>query len=167
MRVLRHSVEELIGPDTVDTIPPATLAAFREHGEVRRSLDENLDLAKRQLKQLAEAGVDLDQVTAELEVEGVASFTKSFETLIATLAKASKDIKAGKGPRQWHSLGALQPAVDARLAALAKEEAPRRLWARDPTLWSSDPPNATRYATAWAGSTWPRRCSGDPPSCAR
>src|SRR5439155_1679155 len=82
-------VEELIGPDTVDTIPPATLAAFREHGEVRRSLDEQEDIAKRQLKQLAEAGVDLDQVTRELEVEGVESFTKSFESLLDTLKKES------------------------------------------------------------------------------
>src|SRR5260370_16345541 len=106
-------VEELIGPDTVDTVPPQTLAAFREHGEVRRSLDENVHLARRQLKQLAEVGVNLDRVTYELEVEGVAAFTKSFESLLATLAKASKEIRAGKGPRQWHSLRRLQPAVDA------------------------------------------------------
>src|SRR5258707_10549236 len=134
-----YYVEELIGRDTVDTIPPATLAAFREHGEVRRSLDENVDLAKRQLRQLAESGVDLDQVTNELEVEGVDAFTKSFETLLAAIAKTSKDIKAGKGPRQWHSLGSLQPAVDSQLAKLNKEEAARRLWAKDSTLWSSDP----------------------------
>jgi transaldolase / glucose-6-phosphate isomerase len=134
-----YYVEELIGPHTVDTIPPATLAAFREHGEVRRSLDEHVDLAKRQLKQLAEVGVDLDQVTRELEVEGVESFTKSFETLLSTIAKSSRDIKAGKGPRQWHSLGELQPAVDAQLARLQKEDAPRRLWAKDSTLWSADP----------------------------
>ena len=134
-----YYVEELIGPHTVDTIPPATLAAFREHGEVRRSIDENVELAKRQLRQLAEVGVDLDQVTRELEVEGVASFTKSFESLLATLATSAKDIKAGKGPRQWHSLGPLQPAVDAQLARLQKEEAPRRLWAKDSTLWSADP----------------------------
>src|ERR671935_814616 len=74
-------VEELIGPQTVDTVPPATLAAFREHGEVRRSLDENVDLAHRQLKQLAEAGVSLDQVTQELEVEGVELFAKSYQSL--------------------------------------------------------------------------------------
>jgi transaldolase/glucose-6-phosphate isomerase len=132
-------VEELIGPDTVDTIPPATLAAFREHGEVRRSLDENLEGAKRQLKQLAAAGIDLDQVTNELEVEGVASFTKSFETLLEAITKTSRDIKAGKGPRQWYSLGELQPAVDTQLAQLQKEEAARRLWAKDSTLWSADP----------------------------
>jgi transaldolase/glucose-6-phosphate isomerase len=134
-----YYVEELIGPDTVDTIPPATLAAFREHGEVRRSLDENLEGAKRQLKQLAAAGIDLDQVTNELEIEGVAAFTKSFETLLEAIATTSKDIKAGKGPRQWHSLGELQPAVDSQLAALQKGEAARRLWAKDSTLWSADP----------------------------
>jgi transaldolase/glucose-6-phosphate isomerase len=134
-----YYVEELIGPDTVDTIPPATLAAFREHGEVRRSLDENLDVARRQLRQLADAGVDLDQVTHELEIEGVEAFTKSFDSLLQTLTKAAKDIRAGKGPRQWHSLGALQPAVDAQLAKLQKDDAPRRLWAKDSTLWSADP----------------------------
>ncbi len=134
-----YYVEELIGPDTVDTIPPATLSAFREHGEVRRSLDDNLDLAKRQLKQLADAGVDLAQATRELEVEGVAAFTKSFETLLAALAKTSSEIRAGKGPRQWHSLGPLQPVVDARLAKLQKEDAPQRLWAEDSTLWTADP----------------------------
>jgi len=134
-----YYVEELIGPDTVDTIPPQTLAAFREHGEVRRSLDENVDLAKRQLRQLAEAGISLEAVTQELEVEGVDAFTKSFESLLATLTKASRDIRAGKGPRQWYSLGRLQPVVDAQVAKLQKDDAPRRLWAKDSTLWSSDP----------------------------
>src|SRR5256712_5752501 len=133
-----YYVEELIGPDTVDTIPPATLAAFREHGEVRRSLDENVDLARRQLKQLAGVGVSLDQVTHELEVEGVEAFTKSFESLLAALEKSAKDIKAGKGPRQWFSLGRLQPAVDTQIAKLQKDDAPRRLWAKDSTLWSAE-----------------------------
>ncbi|MFI5282774.1 MAG: bifunctional transaldolase/phosoglucose isomerase [Candidatus Dormibacterales bacterium] len=134
-----YYVEELIGPDTVDTIPPATLTAFREHGEVRRSLDENVDLAKRHLKQLAAAGVDLAEVTHELEIEGVDAFTKSFESLLAALAKTSAEIKAGGGPRQWHSLGTLQPLVAATSATLQSEGAPARLWAKDPTLWTSDP----------------------------
>ncbi|MGH7764521.1 MAG: bifunctional transaldolase/phosoglucose isomerase [Candidatus Dormibacteraceae bacterium] len=134
-----YYVEELIGPDTVDTIPPATLAAFREHGEVRRSLDENVELSRRQLNQLAEVGVDLDQVTRELEVEGVDAFIKSFASLVGTLRQEGQKIKAGRGPRQWYSLGRLQPAVDAQLARLKKEDAPRRLWAKDSTLWSSDP----------------------------
>src|SRR5438128_8742576 len=134
-----YYVEELIGPDTVDTIPPATLAAFREHGEVRRSLDENVDLARRQMTRLAGMGVDLDQVTKDLEVEGVEAFTKSFESLLTALDKSAKEIKAGKGPRQWYSLGGLQPVVDAQLTKLQKDEAPRRLWAKDSTLWTADP----------------------------
>jgi transaldolase / glucose-6-phosphate isomerase len=131
-------VEELIGPDTVDTVPPNTLAAFREHGEVRRSLDEHVDVAKRQLKELAEAGIDLDQVTAELEVEGVDSFFKSYDDLNAALTKAAREIRAGKGPTQWHSLGTLQPQVDRTVADLQKADAARRLWAKDGTLWTGD-----------------------------
>jgi transaldolase / glucose-6-phosphate isomerase len=133
-----YYVEELIGPDTVDTIPPQTLAAFREHGEVRRSLDDNVEVARRQLKQLAGVGVDLDRVTTELEIEGVDAFIKSFESLLAALDQNAKDIRAGKGPRQWYSLGALQPPVDAQMAKLQKDGAPRRLWAKDSTLWSAE-----------------------------
>src|SRR5258708_12414280 len=130
-------------------MPTAALVAFREHGEVRRSLDENIDLAKPQLKQLAGIGVDLGQVTHELEVEGVESFTKSFESLLETLTNAAKDIKAGRGPRQWHSLGQLQPAVDTQLASLKKNDAAPRLWAKDPTVWTADPanPSETRDLT--------------------
>jgi transaldolase/glucose-6-phosphate isomerase len=143
-------VEELIGPDTVDTVPPATLAAFREHGEVRRSLDENVDLARRQLKELGEVGIDLDQVTKELEVEGVELFHKSYESLTKVLRDAVRDIKSGKGPRQWHSLGALQPEVDKTVGQLQQEEAPRRLWAKDGTLWNPDPAKAQEIA-GWLG----------------
>jgi transaldolase / glucose-6-phosphate isomerase len=137
-------VEELLGPDTVDTVPPNTLAAFREHGEVRRSLDEHVDVARRQLKELAEAGIDLDQVTSELEVEGVDSFFKSYEDLNRALTTAAREIRAGKGPTQWFSLGTLQPVVDKATAELQKAEAPRRLWAKDGTLWKGD-------AAEWLG----------------
>ncbi|GAC1653354.1 MAG: bifunctional transaldolase/phosoglucose isomerase [Candidatus Dormibacteraceae bacterium] len=131
-------VEELIGPDTVDTVPPNTLAAFREHGEVRRSLDEHVDAARRQLKELAEAGIDLDEVTRELEVEGVDSFFKSYESLGKVLTEAARAIKKGAGPRQWHALGTLQPDVDGAVKQLTDEGAPRRLWAKDGTLWTGD-----------------------------
>ncbi len=132
-------VEELIGPDTVDTVPPNTLAAFAEHGEVRRSLDENVEAARRQLDDLAAAGIDIDQVTKELEVEGVDSFFKSFASLVQTLRTAARDIRQGKGPRQWQTLGKLQPAVEKTVGALQKEDAARRLWGKDSTLWTSDP----------------------------
>ena len=131
-------VEELIGPDTVDTVPPSTLSAFREHGEVRRSLDEHVDVARRQLAQLQQLAIDLDEVTRELEVEGVETFEKSYRSLTGALREKARAIKAGKGPRQWHSLATLQPAVDSTVAALEKEDATRRLWSKDSTLWSAD-----------------------------
>jgi len=76
-------VEELIGPETVNTMPPETLAAFRDHGEVRGdTVREGLEEASSLLPELEEAGVDYDEIVAKLEVEGVAKFSESFEELI-------------------------------------------------------------------------------------
>jgi transaldolase len=79
-------VEELIGSNTVNTIPPDTLAAFRDHGECRDSLVEDVDRARRRLADLEALGIDLDRVTEELQQEGVEKFVQPFDTLLATLA---------------------------------------------------------------------------------
>jgi len=75
-------VEELIGPDTVDTIPPQTLAAFLDHGQVRLSLEENLDAAHQALADLESLGISMTEVTAELETEGVKAFSDAFTVLL-------------------------------------------------------------------------------------
>jgi len=75
-------VEELIGPDTVNTMPLETIEAFQDHGEVRRTLDEGLDEARQVLSDLERVGVDYDDVTATLEREGVEKFADSFEELL-------------------------------------------------------------------------------------
>jgi len=80
-------VEELIGPDTVDTMPPATLDAFVEHGRVRPSLLEGLDQVEDTLNRLKAAGIDLDGVMQKLQDDGVAAFAKSFETLLGAIDK--------------------------------------------------------------------------------
>jgi transaldolase len=80
-------VEELVGPDTVNTMPPVTLEAFRDHGEVRRSVDAPDATMDGLLGALAALGVDLDTVTDQLLVDGLASFQKSFDTLIAGLER--------------------------------------------------------------------------------
>jgi transaldolase len=82
-------VEELIGPDTVDTIPPATIEAFRDHGRVARTVDTDLPAAERTLAELAAVGIDLTDVTAKLLRDGLSSFQISFESLTARLAKKS------------------------------------------------------------------------------
>ncbi len=83
-------VEELIGPNTVNTMPPQTIDAFREHGEVRRSVDANVDEAERRLQRLEALGISMADVTAKLLVDGIASFQKSFDTLLAGLEKKTK-----------------------------------------------------------------------------
>jgi transaldolase len=82
-------VERLIGPDTVNTMPPATIDAFRDHGVVARTVDADFDGAERTLADLAKAGVDLADVTDQLLREGLASFQKSFDSLTAGLSKKS------------------------------------------------------------------------------
>jgi transaldolase len=84
-------VEQLIGPDTVNTMPPATLEAFRDHGVTARTVDVDLDSAERVISDLAAAGIPLQGVTDQLLTDGLASFQKSFDTLIAGLeAKATQ-----------------------------------------------------------------------------
>jgi transaldolase len=83
-------VEELIGPDTVNTMPPATIEAFRDHGKVARTIDKNLGQAQKDLNALEAAGVSMKEVTDKLLADGLASFQKSFETLVAGLEKKTK-----------------------------------------------------------------------------
>jgi transaldolase len=78
-------VETLIGPDTVNTMPPETLDAFLYHGSARYSLEADADVALRDLEALARLGIDLPAITRELEFEGVASFRDSWDKLLASL----------------------------------------------------------------------------------
>ena len=80
-------VEELIGPATVNTMPVATFEAFRDHGQVELTLQEDIDGARRVLDQLAMSGIDMAAITQELEDEGVAAFAKSFRESIQHLNK--------------------------------------------------------------------------------
>ena len=82
-------VEELIGADTVDTIPPATFDAFRDHGKLRPSLTENVDGAAKTMADLAKAGISMKEVTDKLLVDGVKLFADAFTTLLAATGKSA------------------------------------------------------------------------------
>ena len=79
-------VEQLIGPDTVNTMPPETIEAFQDHGEVARTIDDDVDRARRTLQAFADAGVDYDDVVETLEREGVQKFADSFQELTESVA---------------------------------------------------------------------------------
>jgi transaldolase len=85
-------VDQLIGPDTVNTLPDATLEAFANHGTVGRTIDLNVGVSKRQWAELAMNAIDVDEVAAQLEAEGVASFIKSFDELIGVLEEKAVGI---------------------------------------------------------------------------
>jgi len=80
-------VDNLIGPDTVNTLPPATLEDFLDHGKVAATVETDVDGARMRIAELAELGIDLDAITNKALDEGVAAFAKSFEGLIASIAE--------------------------------------------------------------------------------
>lgn len=85
-------VESLIGPDTVNTLPPATFDAFRDHGIVARTVDTGYREAELHLAELKDIGIDIDEVSAQLLDEGIKSFQRSFDTLLAGLARKSASL---------------------------------------------------------------------------
>ncbi len=90
-------VEDLIGPDTVDTMPPATIDAFLDHGNAARTLDQNVDEARAQLEGLEKAGISMDEVTLQLQKDGVRLFAESFNDLIGTITSKREEMMAHAG----------------------------------------------------------------------
>lgn len=124
-------IEELIGPETVNTVPPGTLEAFRQQGQADISLPGNVDEARDVIQSLADLGIDMDEITQELEVEGVEAFAHSYNELIETIER--RRIAA------LNQLGDLSELVASRVVQLANEKVPRRLHQVDPNLWTNDP----------------------------
>jgi transaldolase/glucose-6-phosphate isomerase len=133
-------VEELIGPDTVNTLPPATIDAFRDHGRVPGArVKEKLPEAMSALSQLGQLGIDLEEVGKKLQDDGVAAFAKSFDDLMAALEKKRAAMASGGSlNRQELRLGKHQARVNKRLKAWEAANFSARLWQKDPTLWSPE-----------------------------
>jgi len=132
-------VEELLGRDTVNTLPPATLEAFRDHGKPRQSLTEDLAGARKTMADLAEAGISMKQVTDRLTEDGVKLFADAFDTLLAAVEKSTKRATAPQVNSQSTSLPAdLDTAVKKNVNDWRASGKVRRLWQRDASLWTND-----------------------------
>jgi transaldolase / glucose-6-phosphate isomerase len=132
-------VEELIGPDTVNTVPPATLDAFRDHGKPRQSLTENVEAARNTMSDLAAVGIVMKDVTDKLTTDGVKLFADSFDTLLAEVEKNTKRSTTPKVNAQSASLPAdLDAAVKKNLNDWRASGKVRRLWQHDASLWTND-----------------------------
>jgi transaldolase / glucose-6-phosphate isomerase len=132
-------VETLIGPETINTMPPATVVAFRDHGKARLTLENGVDEARRDFARLAEVGVDMASVTRQLEDEGIVSFDEAYDKLLKGLNEKRGKILGESLVPSSASLGKLQPAVDAELAKLDQVNFSKRLADRDASLWKKEP----------------------------
>ncbi len=133
-------VEALIGRDTVDTIPPATMDAFRDHGTVTAdSVERDTDGARAVLTELESHGISLKQVTDELVKEGVQQFADAFDKLFAAIARQRRKLMDGDQARLTivPSSPEMKAAFDAEMEAWRASGRIRRLWAGDASLWSS------------------------------
>ena len=159
-------VEQLIGPETVDTMPPQTIVAFQEHGEVKDTLSDDLPGMRAFMERLDAVGIDIAAVTRQLELEGVKSFADSYNELIEKTgektarlqqqtrqeastsagsagASSSADGDGGSAPslagRYEAELGALQGEVDATLQRADAEHFAKKVWDKDPAFWKPNP----------------------------
>src|SRR3954447_8439583 len=131
-------VEDLIGKDTVNTIPPSTLDAFRDHGKPRETLTEDLDGAKRTMDTLSTLGISMKQITDKLTDDGVKLFADAFDKLLEAVEKSSKGDTLPKINRQQYKLPEpLAAAVKSGINDWRASGKVRRLWQRDASLWTN------------------------------
>jgi transaldolase/glucose-6-phosphate isomerase len=131
-------VEELIGPETVNTMPPATLAAFRDHGRPRPSLVEDIEAAHDHMDTLQKLGFSMDQVTANLLTEGLELFSEAFHKLLTAVEKSTQGRLSANVSRQTYKLPAeIAGLVKAQVNDWRAEGKVRRLWEGDSSLWTN------------------------------
>ncbi|HKS85706.1 MAG TPA: bifunctional transaldolase/phosoglucose isomerase [Pseudolabrys sp.] len=130
-------VERLIGRDTINTAPPATLDAFRDHGHVHPTLEEKIAEAERTMAALSQSGISIDAVTSKLTEDGVQQFADAFDKLLGALAgKRAQLLGAKLNSQQIKLPDDLNKAVDATLKDWQRSGNVRRLWAGDARLWT-------------------------------
>lgn len=126
-----YYIDNLIGPDTVNTVPPATLEAFQDHGSAAVTITRGLEESQMVFPELKAQGISMSMVTKELEEEGVKSFADAFKTLLDAIEDRRKSALA--------SIASLADSVAERLSQLELDSVPTRIWQHDPTLWTDVP----------------------------
>jgi len=137
-------IEELVGPDTVNTMPPGALAAFRDHGRARPAITRGLDDARRVFADLAQAGVDMPAILSQLQVDALAVFSDSFHALMlgvdtkrkAALLKGRYEIAGAGLGKELDRFN-----VEFQLSGFVSG-----MWAKKAELWSDDPGEQKRIA---------------------
>ena len=132
-------VEELIGRNTVNTVPPATLDAFRDHGRVRDTLEENIEDARHVLDELEKSGISLDAITTELVKDGVKQFADAADKLYGAVAhKRATVLGAGLDRQELALAPGLAKAVQQGAEEWRASAKIRKLWHKDKSVWTGD-----------------------------
>ncbi|MEF8793045.1 bifunctional transaldolase/phosoglucose isomerase [Thiohalorhabdus sp.] len=132
-----HYIENLIGPDTVTTIPPGTYEAFRDHGRVGRTVDSGLEEAQQVLATVDRAGIDLEALTDDLLADGIGKFEAAYDRLLCAVdgAKNALALPAAKS-HSFHLPAGLEERVQSEIQTWKDEDRVARLWQRDASLWT-------------------------------
>ncbi len=136
-------IESLIGSNTINTTPPATLTAFLEHGVARPTLEKGVSDAKEVIKEIEAAGISLKEVTAKLLVDGVKSFADSFDKLMANIEEKRSRLIAKEYTCPGAGLGSHLAEVETTIADIRQKKVIERIWSRDHTVWNPDPAEIT------------------------
>jgi transaldolase / glucose-6-phosphate isomerase len=134
-------IETLIGPDTVNTVPPATLDAFFDHGEIASTLESNIDQARREMANLEAAGISMKEVTDTLLTQAIKLFAEPFDKLLNAVDVKCKLPLGPVNKMTWSISAEQKKAVDAALEDWTITGKVRRLWGRDASLWTGEDEN--------------------------
>ena len=133
-------VEELMGQDTVNTLPDETIAAFADHGQLKKdSIAAGLDEAGKIFGALKRFDIDIDFITQQLEYDGIQKFIEPYNKLISGLAEKRNKIMDSKLSAQQINGGALKKEIEAAYDIIDQDQAGRRLFNKDPYLWKTAP----------------------------
>ena len=149
-------VESLIGKDTVNTLPDETIKALSDHGKLRENtIEDDLEEARQLFGLLKVFDIDIEFLTQQLEDEGIRKFMEAYDMLLDNLAKKRADILGEHNSTLHISPGDLKKGTDAAYASLDEKRASRRLFAKDPYLWKSEPLQAKTILNRLGWLTFP------------
>lgn len=132
-------VDELIGKDTVNTIPPSTFDAFRDHGVLKNTLEANIEDANSAMENLAKAKISMDEITEKLLVDGVKLFADAFKKLLDTVEKSRTEEKKSLIDNFKSELPAeLKSAVEKTVEEWQSKDNMKKLWSKDASLWTNE-----------------------------
>ena len=145
-------VEALIGPNTVNTLPDETIAAFADHGKIyENSIEQGIDEARRTFGDLNKVGIDIDFVTSQLVNDGIEKFIKPYDNLMKTLAAKRLDFLAERTGKQDIEFGENESEIKSAFSSLDEKQIARRIFTKDPYVWKSgeEETKAIRNRLGW------------------